>query len=198
MSVCVGQSLRQPLQARHISSASFTSSLCQPSVITSPRSISFSSRAAAARRVALLPRRAVARAHGAALGRAALAHADAALGGAREAVALVAEEGHARRERHRLVVGPLRAGARPRGRPRPARRPACPGFIRPSGSQMRLNSRNAAISSGPYMSGRNSARALAVAVLARQRAAVGDHQLRGLAQEIAPVREALGACAARS
>jgi len=44
MSVCVGQSLRQPLQARHISSASFTSSLRQPPVMISPRSISFSRR----------------------------------------------------------------------------------------------------------------------------------------------------------
>ena len=66
MSVCVGQSLRQPLQARHQSSASFTSSLCQPSVITSPRSISAQQPRAAARRVALLARGAVARAHGAA------------------------------------------------------------------------------------------------------------------------------------
>ncbi len=44
MSTCVGQSLLQPLQARQWSSASFTSSLRQPSSMTSPLSISHSSR----------------------------------------------------------------------------------------------------------------------------------------------------------
>ena len=34
MSTCTGQSLVHPLQARHRSSASWTSSDCQPSVIT--------------------------------------------------------------------------------------------------------------------------------------------------------------------
>lgn len=45
MSTSTGQSERQPLQERHRSSASRTSPERQPSVITSPASISCSSRA---------------------------------------------------------------------------------------------------------------------------------------------------------
>ncbi len=44
MSTLTGQSLLQPLQARHRSSASCTSVLRQPSVMVSPRAISNSSR----------------------------------------------------------------------------------------------------------------------------------------------------------
>ncbi|CNF10494.1 Uncharacterised protein [Mycobacterium tuberculosis] len=45
MSTLTGQSFVQPLQARQRSSDSATSLDCQPSVMTSPRSISNSSRA---------------------------------------------------------------------------------------------------------------------------------------------------------
>ena len=89
MSVCVGQSLRQPLQreaplerfAHFLARQPVGDDLAAQHLAEQPR--------AAARRVALLARAAVARAHGAALGRAALAHADAVLGGAREAVAFL-------------------------------------------------------------------------------------------------------------
>ncbi len=128
--------------------------------------------AAAARRIAFFAGRAVARAHGAALGRAALAHADAALGGAREAVALAAEERHARRDGRPAGRRARRAGSRPRGRPRPAHRPACPDSSGCRGSQMRLNSRNASISSGAVHDRQELGAGLAVAVLARERAAV--------------------------
>ncbi len=66
-----------------------------------------------------------------------------------------------------------------------------PGFIIPSGSQMALNSRNASISSGPNMLRQQLGFGLAVAVLARDRAATGDHQIGRLVEEGAHLFQAV-------
>ena len=67
-----------------------------------------------------------------------------------------------------------------------------PGFICPSGSQIALNSRKAPISSGPNIFGSSSAARLAVAVLARDDAAVGDDEVADLVDERAVVGEPAG------
>ncbi len=146
--------------------------------------------AAAARGVALFLGGAVARAHGAALGRAALAHADAALGGAQETVALAAHEGHARGGRHGPVSGPLAQvlvhavdlAQRVHQLARIHASERIPGALEfaEGGHELR-----------PVHERQEFGAALAVAMLARERAAIGDHQLGGLAQEVAPARDAL-------
>ena len=105
MSTLTGQSFVQPLHARQRSSASITSSDCQPSVMTSPFEHLEQETRAAAGRVHLLARRHEGRAHDVdPAGRAALADADAADGRVRE-VAVVARVGELDRRPPRLVVG---------------------------------------------------------------------------------------------
>ena len=122
---------------------------------------------AAARRVLLLAGRAEARAHRAAVVAPALAHADAAERRARE-VAAVLREAEDRRAARRARQ-PARGAGSPRWDSGPR---AFPDSSGPSGSQMRLNSRNASISSGPEHLRQQLRARLPVAVLAGERSAV--------------------------
>ena len=144
-------------------------------------------------RVLLVARRHVAGAHHAAVGPPALPDPDAALGRRGEAAAVVREREHRRRPRRGgsrardAGPGPAAAGPRP-----------CRGSCGRRGSQMDLNSRNASTSSGPNIFGSSSARALAVAVLARQRSPVAHDQIRRLLDEARDRRRRRPACGGRS
>ena len=70
------------------------------------------------------------------------------------------------------------------------RQSACRGSSCCSGSHSRLNSRNASISSGPNIFGKQRAARLSVAVLARDRSAMRDHDLRRAIDELAELEDA--------
>ena len=67
-----------------------------------------------------------------------------------------------------------------------------PGFIRPSGSQIALNSRKAPTRSSPYIFGSSSARACPSPCSPGERSAVGDDEVRRLGDERAVFPDAGG------
>ena len=72
-------------------------------------------------------------------------------------------------------------------------RTTLPGFIRPSGSQMSLNSLECSDDGVPEHPGQQFRARLSIAVLTRERSAVSDDQVSGLVQEGAECLEPLGA-----
>ena len=175
MSTLTGQSLLQPLQARQRSSASLTASFCQPSSIGLALQHLEQQAGAAARRVLLLARRHVARAHR----RRRLCRRHSPTPTQRSVArgrSCRRRPGYSkvRRRARRLVVG---AEPQVLGRADRGRRP-CPGSSCRPGSQIALNSRKALHQLGPEHLRQQLAARLPVAVLARERAAVAARRGR--------------------
>ena len=154
MSTLTGQSDRHPLHDRHRSSASRTSVERHPSVTRSPCSISHSRCARPARRVHLVVRRLVARAHHPAAGLPALADPDAASLGLGEVAVVV---GIAEQRQQLSVLGRPEVPDRLVERGRLDDHAA--GSSARAGSQMCFISASSARPSDPYMRPSSSERA---------------------------------------